>query len=182
MLAMKIADTHWSPHVICPDARMRHWLTDGGSLTARIEQRCDRFGVRLLRQSFAAPAPDERRMIGLRGGMRCIVREVTLDCAGRPVVFAHSVLKHRTLRGPWRMVAALGRRPLGAALFADSRVERHPLHFRQLQRHDVLYRRASGLLDRPSAVLWARRSLFVSRGARLLVTEVFLPAMSDLAP
>ncbi len=160
---------------------MRRWLTDRGSLTARIEQRCDHFGVRLLRQSFSAPAPDERRMIGLRGGMRCMVREVTLDCGGRSLVFAHSVLARRTLCGPWRMVAGLGRRPLGAALFADPRIERHPLHFRRLQCHDLLYRRVSGLLDRPSAVLWARRSLFVSRGALLLVTEVFLPTLSDLA-
>lgn len=161
---------------------MRRWLIDHGSLTARIERRCDRFGVRLLRQSFAAPAPDERRMIGLRGGMRCVVREVTLDGDGRSVVFAHSVLVHRALRGPWRMVAGLGRRPLGAALFADPRIERHPLHFRRLQCGNALYRRACDLVDRPPAALWARRSLFVLRGARLLVTEVFLPAILDLAP
>jgi chorismate lyase len=161
---------------------MRRWLTDRSSLTARIEQRCDRFGVKLLRQSFAVPAPDERRMIRLRDGMHCVIREVTLDCCGRSVVFAHSVLARRALRGPWRMVAGLGSSPLGAALFADPRVERYPLHFRQLQRQDVLYRRASGLLDRPATTLWARRSLFVSHGACLLVTEVFLPAVSDLAP
>ena len=121
-------------------------------------------------------------MIGLRNGTRCVVREVVLECNGRPAVFAHSVLTRRALHGPWRMVAGLGRRPLGAALFADPRIERHPLHFFRLQRHDVLYQRASRLLDHPPAVLWARRSLFVLRSARLLVTEVFLPAISDLAP
>jgi len=178
---MKISNT-WCPRALCPDAKLRRWLIDGGSLTARIERRCGRFGVKLLRQSFAVPICDEYRMIGLRNGTRCMVREVVLECNGRPAVFAHSVLTRRALRGPWRMVVGLGRRPLGAALFADPRIGRHPLHFRQLQRHSTLYRRASRLLDCPPSALWARRSLFLSRGARLLVTEVFLPAVLDFAP
>ena len=38
------------------------------------------------------------------------------------------------------------------------------------------------LLDRPPARLWARRSVFMLRRSRLLVTEVFLPAILALAP
>jgi len=178
---MKAFDT-WCPHVLCPDTRLRRWLIDRGSLTARIERRCDHFRIKLLRQSLAAPTRDEYRMIGVRDGARCMVREVALECDGQPVVFAHSVVARRALRGPWRMVIGLGRRPLGAALFADPRIERHPLHFRRLQRDDTLYRRAIGVANLPCAALWARRSLFVAHGARLLVTEVFLPSLLELAP
>ena len=88
----------------------------------------------------------------------------------------------RALRGPWRLLLTLGTRPLGAALFADPRVTRRPLRFRQIRRGHALYDAASRLIDGAPACLWARRSLFVFRGSRLLVTEVFLPDILALAP
>jgi chorismate--pyruvate lyase len=118
----------------------------------------------------------------MRHGVRCVVREVSLSCGQQPVVFAHSVVEMRARRGAWRMLAALGVRPLGAALFADPRVERFPLRFRWLNSRHELYNSALKLIERPPAGLWARRSLFELRGSRLLVTEVFLPAILALAP
>ena len=114
--------------------------------------------------------------------MTCIEREVTLNSGDRAVVFAHSVLSPQSLRGPWRMLGGLGAKPLGAALFADSRIRRYPLRFRQLNAGHRLYRRAAQMLPRPVSTLCARRSLFVLHDAPLLVTEVFLPAILALAP
>jgi chorismate--pyruvate lyase len=176
------ADALWQPFPVCADARLRHWLLDRSSLTRRIQLRCDLFHVEVLSQRAAAVDRDECAVIGARPGMRCVVREVSLNCGQRPVVFAHSVAELRALCGPWRMLMTLGARPLGAALFADPRVKRYPLRFRQLSRQHELYRRARPLLGQPPACLWARRSLFVLRGSRLLVTEVFLPAILALAP
>jgi chorismate--pyruvate lyase len=110
------------------------------------------------------------------------VREVSLNCGAQPVVFAHSVVEPRALRGPWHMLKTLGVRPLGAAVFSNPRVERFALRYRQVSRRHSLYRRAAELIERPPPCLWARRSLFVLREARLLVTEVFLPAILTLAP
>jgi len=90
------------------------------------------------------------------------------------------VIAPAALKGAWRMLSGLGARPLGAALFADPRIKRHPLRFRQLNRRHVLYVRACGLLAAAPASLWARRSVFVLSGAPLLVTEVFLPAILAL--
>jgi chorismate--pyruvate lyase len=98
------------------------------------------------------------------------------------VIFAHSVVAPRALKGAWRMLSALGARPLGAALFADARIQRYPLRFRQLNRRHALHQRACGMLGDMPAQLWARRSLFVLHGSPLLVTEVFLPAILALAP
>ncbi len=109
-------------------------------------------------------------------------REVSLNCRSQPLIFAHSVVAPRALKGPWHMLSRLGARPLGAALFADPRIQRHPLCFRQLNRRHALYRRACQLLNEAPATLWARRSLFVLCGSPLLVTEVFLPAILALAP
>jgi len=67
---------------------LRPWLREPGSLTARCLRHCRDFRVRLLRQESAEPLVD----MGT-GGRRCLpLREVLLECDGRPVVFAHSVL------------------------------------------------------------------------------------------
>ena len=175
-------DTLWQPHPVCTDTRLRRWLLDRGSLTYRIQLRCDRFSVDVLSQCIAAVGWDERAIIGSRPGSQCMVREVSLNCGPLPVIFAHSVVEPRALRGPWHALMTLGARPLGAALFANPRVARYPLRFRQLDRRHKLYRRAAGLIEHPPARLWARRSLFVLHQSRLLVTEVFLPAILALAP
>lgn len=179
---MTINDSFWQPLPTCGDARLRRWLVDRGSLTRRIQLRCSAFRLDVISQRMASARPDEAAIIGLKPGLRCLQREVTLNCGPHPVIFAHSVAPFRTLKGPWRMLGGLGARPLGAALFADPCVQRHPLHFRQVGVHHALYRRAAGLIGALPPTLWARRSLFVLANAPLLVTEVFLPAILALAP
>jgi chorismate--pyruvate lyase len=179
---MKITDTLWHPLPACGDARLRRWLLDRDSLTRRIQVRCEYFRLDMLSQRVAVVRHDERAVIGLRAGARCVEREVSLNCGPHPLVFAHSVVAPHGLKGAWRMLSGLGARPLGAALFADPRIKRYPLRFRQLNRRHALHKRACGLLDEAPALLWARRSLFVLRGSPLLVTEVFLPAILALTP
>lgn len=159
----------------------RRWLNDRGSLTQRIQERCARFAVRRLEQGLGRAFQDERKAADLRNGERALVREVYLYCGETPVVFAHSVLAQRNLRGPWRMLAGLGNRPLGTALFADPRIERTPLHFRKLNSRDALFRHACRVLTARPRQLWARRSLFRLRGRPILVTEVFLPGILELS-
>ncbi|MCE9642558.1 MAG: chorismate lyase [Betaproteobacteria bacterium] len=179
---MNTTDNLWHPQPVCADARLRRWLLDRGSLTRRIQLRCENFRLDVLSQRLAAARRDERAVIGVRADADCMVREISLNCGRQPLVFAHSVVAPRALKGAWRMLSGLGARPLGAALFADPRIRRFPLRFRQLNRGHALYQRAQSLVDEPSASLWARRSLFVFSGSPLLVTEVFLPAILALAP
>jgi chorismate lyase len=136
--------------------------------------------VRVLFQGLRRPDRDERFVFAAGRQARVLVREVLLCCRGVPVVFAHTVLAPRDLHGAWRSVAKLGTRPLGAALFADPRVRRYPLHQRKIGRNHDLHRRLSAFVPHPPAALWARRSLFELRGSPVLVTEVFLPQILDL--
>ncbi len=180
MMRTPVHDLYWQPLPLFADRHLHRWLIDRGSLTARIQARCDEFRVHVLSQRLARPESDEYRVIGVRADRHCLVREITLNCGNTPVVFAHSIVDPRALNGPWLMLADLGSRPLGAVLFADHCVRRFALRFCKLGAHHALYRRASTLLDDPPAVLWARRSLFVRKRSRLLVTEVFLPAIQAL--
>lgn len=158
----------------------RDWLRDQGSLTLRLQRRCGQFRVRRLRQGLARPNPDETRVLRLRAGQQALVREVLLLCGDEALVFAHSVIPTPGLRGAWRGLSRLGHKPLGAALFADPLVQRHPLTSRRLDQRHPLYRALAAHSPVLPRQLWARRSLFVLEGQPLLVTEVFLPAALDL--
>ena len=172
-------DTFWQP---APAAagRYRPWLTDAGSLTARVKARCSDFSVRVLFQGSRRPDRDERFVFPQHGRARVLVREVFLCCGDTPVVFAHTVLDPDDLCGVWRSVAKLGNRPLGAALFADPRIHRHPLRTRKLNGHHELRRRLERYRAQLPGALWARRSLFHLHDSPILVTEVFLPEILRL--
>ncbi len=173
------------PRAVVP-ARLRPWLTDAGSLTARIRARCTSFVVRVCLQRLDAVHRDEAAALGLRAGERAWVREVLLLADGRPVVFARSILPRTSVRGAWYLFHGIGARPLGQALFADPAIGRSPLACARLDGRDARYHRARSALARygeasalPPA-LWARRSVFSLRGRGLMVSEVFLPAILDL--
>ena len=62
-------------------AAYHRWLTDRGSLTARIAERCPQIRVKLLFQGLRRPNLDERFMFA-HGGRRSrvLVREILLCC------------------------------------------------------------------------------------------------------
>lgn len=157
------------------DAALRPWLHDHGSLTQRIQQRCERFSVQPVRSGLARIAYDEAALLGIAPHHLAYSREVFLFADGQPVVFAHSTTACEHLRGAWKAMSGLGNRSLGSLLFTHPLVNRQPLRFKELPSHHPLYRSATHNLGRTSETLWARRSLFTLHGAPLLVTEVFLP-------
>lgn len=156
------------------------WLTDAGSLTARIRARCCRLDVRVLTQRLAQPHPDEAILLGLRAGEVAWLREVLLVADGVPVVYARSILPRHNLRGGWRLFSGIGNRPLGAALFADPRISREPLTCLRLDRRDARYHRALATSGAAATTLWARRSVFRLKRRSLMVCEIFLPAIKTL--
>ncbi|MBV2236009.1 MAG: chorismate lyase [Sterolibacterium sp.] len=162
---------------------LRLWLSDEGSLTARLRTHSRCFEVRVLRQAVLPPLRDERAALGLGVREHARVREVVLMADGVPRVFAHSVLALGDARGPWCSLAGMGTRSLGALLFADRRIRRSPLAFRRLDARHPLYRaaiRAAGIRAESAPFLWARRSVFTRSGKSLMVCEVFLPEVFAL--
>jgi len=176
---MTVATPHWSTTLLGTHD-WRDWLSNHGSLTRRLRQRCPDFRVRRLRQNIDLPHPDERTPLDLRPGQRALIREVLLDCGETPLVFAHTVVPLASLHGPWQALTGLGNRPLGEALFANPRVARHPLEYRRVDPRHPLHRAACRSTRTNYPSLWARRSLFALEGHPLLVNEVFLPAVLDL--
>jgi chorismate--pyruvate lyase len=178
---MKLPQNTWQPSTVNAQRSYHRWLTDRGSLTRRLQAHCPDFSVRALHQRLDKPCRDELAFIKSRRRELAVVREVYLYCRETPVVFAHSVLKRRNLRGAWRRISRQGVKPLGAALFANPLVQRTPLYFKKLAPHHELYLRACRLLTTLPNYLWARRSVFILRGKPIMVTEVFLPGILELS-
>jgi chorismate--pyruvate lyase len=174
------SDRFWHGAALGCEAGISPWLRDHGSLTQRIQQRCNRFAVCNLRSGLARIAFDESALLGIAPHRLAWSREVFLYADDQPVVFAHSACAQAHLRGAWAEVRGLGNKPLGALLFSHPLVERQPLHYRALRAHHPLYQRATAILGNAPGRLWARRSLFYLHGAPLLVTEVFLPGILKL--
>ena len=156
------------------------WLQDHGSLTQRIQLRCQQFEVRNVHSGLVRIALDESVLLGLASHQLAYSREVFLYADNQPVVFAHSACAPTSLQGAWAAVTGLGNKPLGAMLFAHPLVQRKPLHYKILRKNHPLFQRASVLLSHPPQQLWARRSLFYLHNEPLLVTEVFLPNILKL--
>ena len=151
----------------------RTWLLDEGSLTERLTAASgNRFRVIVLDQRWRRPAPWERDVLGMRDGAVALVREVLLECAGQPWVFARSVLPATSLRGKLRYLRRFGARSLGAALFATRGIQRDAFQLARIDPRSLpIARSLSG--SRP---LWGRRSRLCIDGMPVLVAEVFLPA------
>ncbi len=157
--------------------RLHHWLTSRGSLTARIVEHFDDFNLVRLMQRRKLPNVDERRELHLRERELAVVREVLLRDGNTPLVFAHSLVAPRDLRGAWRGLSRLGARPLAEMLFHDAAVVRLPMEYKKIDCRHPLYRRAQQVAPFEANAVWARRSVFIKNGRPLLVTEVFLNAM-----
>ena len=171
-------DSSWCSAPVAAGA-LRRWLTDRGSLTARLQQHAGPIRVNVLFQGLRRVNRDEAFLFA-NPAARVLVREVLLLRGNTPLVFAHTVLAADGLRGAWRSIVGLGTRPLGAALFADPRIARFPLRQKKLPRTHPLFRRAAAQLKRAPPPLWARRSIFAAGNSPILVSEVFLPAIFDL--
>lgn len=150
------------------------WLTDRGSLTSRIVEKCPHFNLVRLVQRLQYPNADERRELCVGPREYAVVREVLLRDGDQALVFAHSVVARADLRGAWRGLSRLGSRPLAEMLFHDPTVSRLPMEYKKIDRRHPLFQRASEVAKLSEKTLWARRSVFRKQGRALLVTEVFL--------
>jgi chorismate--pyruvate lyase len=162
----------------------RPWLIERGSLTKRLQSKTRHFRVKPLLVHHGLPYLDESILLGLVPHHQALLRDVMLMDDGQALVFAHSVLPHKSLRGVWRGLSRLGNQPLGAALFADPRVLRAPLQYKKMSMHHVLYQQVAKNINNLPSSLWARRSIFQLNSAykhqTIMVTEIFLPAVLAL--
>lgn len=173
----------WDVNAVQAPAPMAGWLTDRASLTAKLVVRSEQFRVQRLSQRQSLCLADEYAVIGLARRQRVHERQVLLRCDGRPMVYAHTVLPLTATASEWPLFHSLGEKSLGTTLFNDPLVQRGTLAYARLRGNHPLIRRMQALaLPLQDQQAWfARRSVFRRKGGCLLVTEVFLPQIAELA-
>ncbi len=154
---------------------LRTWLTDDGSLTARLMS-CGRgaFSVQRQYQGWDVPLRSERTLLELPDRQLALVREVALMLGEDAVVFARSVFPVSSLAGSLAHLRRLQNRSLGAILFKHPGMRRHPFEL-ALMPGDCDYLPEN---LQQAAPAWGRRSRFEIAGKRLMVSEVFLDAFT----
>ena len=156
------------------------WLSDTGSLTQKIERAIgQKLEVVVLRDCRQNLNSDESRYFHFKI-KRCRIREVLLCANGMPLVMANSIIPGRSSSGSNHEVLRLGKKPLGAVLFAKTRMRSKKKPLREIARLDkrnILWKKCFQQYQNLPAVSWARRTLYQLKGRPLLVSEVFLPAL-----
>ena len=171
-----------------PSRRLSAWMHISGSLSARIAAVSGGLTVRVLRQGPVTLQPAEAARIGCAAGQVAHGREVILLADGEPVIYARSVLQTVHARGAWKAIRGLGTRALADMLFGLPAATRSDFEFvrfapgsRWAAKVHRRWRDATGS-EWGRREVWARCSVFTRRGAPLLVTECFAPAILALDP
>ena len=158
------------------DPDLSTWLFDSSSLTERLIAACNgSFSVQVLHQGWSQAMLNEAKTLGMHRSRRALVREVHLLCNGEPWVFARTVIPPHTLKGKLRRLAKLGKKPLGAVLFADKSMERMEMEIACIEPGQQLYQLATYHLASAGQAIWGRRSVFRLNNRPLIVSEIFLP-------
>lgn len=173
-------EPNWQPHLpFSPcgaNVHLLDWLLDPTSLTQRLKQTCHgEFRVVPISQQRQRAQLNEAQALGIRPHEICFIREVHLLCDERPWVFARTVIPIRTLTGPRRRLSRLGKKPLGAVLFADPSMQRSVIEIARIHSGQTIFETATAPLSKKPIEIWGRRSAFFLGGEPLLVSEIFLP-------
>ncbi len=176
------ADANWQPAIQQSSlpAKLLDWLTDPGSLTARLIANSGEFQVRLIGQTFMMASEQEQQALALSphylASSEHLIREVLLCCDGEPWVYARTVIPASTLTGEEQNLAQLGEQPLGATLFNSPNMTREDLVIAALPETAKVVKAVKAVGSLPTIGLWGRRSLFHLANKPLLVHEIFLPS------
>ncbi|WP_394224226.1 chorismate--pyruvate lyase family protein [Alteromonas gracilis] len=151
--------------VSIPNAQLKNWLLDTGSLTERVQSLCKHFSLELIGQQGQIPHDNELSLLHANGDTHYQAREILLCGDHQPWVFARSIIPQAFVDSE---LSDLGKEPLGKRLFNDARFTRSAFQLCTVS--------ASQFGIHNTQRLWGRRSLFTLDNYSMIVAEVFLPA------
>jgi len=144
---------------------LRVLMTDQGSLTHALMTLSEgKFQVNVLNQGMAVPYWHEQRKLDRPLSRAAMVRQVELKIHGEAVVYARSIIPLALAMKGGNGLVNLGHKPLGHLLFKHGKIRVSKREFAEFQ------------FD--NKVIQARRTPYDFQASRILVTEVFLPALA----
>ena len=160
-------------------AHLASWLTDKHSLTRRLKLYSQHeFSVQLLVSKWARPLLDESQYLSVPVSVLTYQREVRLMDGDTANVYARTVVPRATFNTLQYRFDRLGTHSLGELLFTDPRVQSTPIEIAKLRPGQFLYEMAILHENARPPALWGRRRAFYINGKKLLISEIFLPALA----
>lgn len=152
-----------------PASPLKEWLITNSSLTAKLRAFSPKFEVKLLSETFQQGRLNNEVV-------NFMVREVLLCLDDTPWVFARSLLPDTLVNESNLGFAQLGTKPIGELLFSNQNIILGEMSISQFNQE--------ANSDWPMQVsinqLWGRKRNFHYKNQRIIVTEVFLPAVENL--
>lgn len=149
------------------------WLQQAGSLTKMLRTATGpAFHVRVIHEGQTILDDEDASLLHARQGSSVLERQVYL-CATQPWVYARTLALIQSRQ--W--LDSLGDSPLGERIFAHPDTQRVGIEIARLDARHALYAAAVSGIKIAPAELWARRSVLMVEGHRLLIYECFLPGM-----
>ncbi len=145
------------------------WLSEAGSLTARLQSTGRAFHLQLIQQTSQQLPPFLQQRWQTQSGL---LREVVLFLDNQPCIYAQSFLPDHTVSA-LSPLADLGEVPLGHYIFTQPDLSRSSI--------ELAYFPAGLQLPElgPQPGVWGRRSYFTLSRHEMLVQELYLPALTE---
>lgn len=128
-----------------------YWLIDSNSLTQKLKSKFKDFSVEIINNKTRCATDNESTLIG--ESKKILERNVTLNGCGKKLVYAQSLIP---ICKEFDKLLSIGSKPLGEILFNDKKIKRCQFEIAFFEG------------------IWARRSIFISKHKRILVSEFFL--------
>lgn len=158
--------SEWPTNMPRPSPTQWQWLTEAGSLTARLKTQPATFSLDVIQQTQQAfPAG----LLAHWSTQTGLLREITMALNGQACVFAQSFLPDSTIDA-FAPLASLGKLPLGEFIFQQSELRRYWLQV-------AWFEQLALTPNWTVSGVFARRSLYALRQHEFLVQEVFLQEM-----
>ncbi len=154
------------------------WLSYSGSMTRRMQRHCQQVRIEVLSHQIDRPTFHEARLLQLSPRQSALIREIIMHCDNQAWLYARTVAPLATVNSELPRLYDLGTTELGKLLFRHPNMQRSSFSYSCVQREQSLYQKALPANEAATRHLWARRSEFNLSGKKLLLTEVFLPAMN----
>jgi chorismate--pyruvate lyase len=145
------------------------------SLSHLLEKHCANFRVNVAKQVLAIPEISVSTTLQLAEHEPAFIREVYLMDGETPLVFARSVIPEHSA---YLLTDVLSQKdvPLAKCLFSDNRWQRSEFLFSRVSAEICLIPPGAQQKTDP---LFARESVFTYCPHKILLLEVFLPAIFD---
>jgi len=168
---------HPGTHRLIPE-QAASWIYEPESITRRL--RClynNQVDVELLFHQHSLPFLSENQLLKQSSQHYSLIREVMLKSNGKPLILARTVIPIKTLHGAQRILSRLGNKPLGEVIFSYPKLQRLEMQVCKIASSHWLPEITNRTNVHDS--IWARRTIYAIKNRQLLVSEFFLPEITE---